>query len=276
MKMKDFRELLVEFNSLLLGLWKLFRYSPKRGSVFEKVQIAYQKKSLKILKACTTRWLSHGTACKRVLERFEELLITLDNLIEQSYEAEIRGYRAMLSSHRCIFTVCLLADVLTIINIFSLFIQKEGRKFTDIKIMLQQTTNKMQMMIELPTNKHFADILDGSFNAQADEFVKILCDYECSITTTRHTGNQTTIEEYHLKYGRPMLKCLIEEINEAFQTNDFPVLDAFHAIDPRYFHKIAESSRGTLLDTLYDWYGKNKVDVFENLRNEASALIKCQ
>ena len=45
-----------------------------------------------------------------------------------------------------------------------------------------------------------------------------------------------------------MLKCLIEEINEAFQTDDFPVLDAFHAIDPRYFHKIAESSRGTLLD----------------------------
>ena len=95
-------------------------------------------------------------------------------------------------------------------------------------------------------------------------------------TTTRHTGNETTIEEYHLKYGRPMLKCLIEEINEAFQTNDFPVLDAFHAIDPRYFHKIAESSRGTLLDTLYDWYGKSKVDVFENLHNEASALIKCQ
>ena len=84
MKMKDFRELLVEFDSLLLGLWKLFRYSPKRGSVLEKVQISYQKKSLKILKAYTTRWLSHGIACKRVLERFEELLITLDNLIEQS------------------------------------------------------------------------------------------------------------------------------------------------------------------------------------------------
>ena len=78
----------------------------------------------------------------------------------------------MLSSHRCIFTLCLLADVLTIINIFSLFLQKEGRKFTDIRIMLQQTNNKMQTMIELPTNKHFADNLDGSFYAQADEFVK--------------------------------------------------------------------------------------------------------
>ena len=128
--------------------------------------------------------------------------------------------------------------------------------------MLQQTTNKMQTMIELPTNKHFANILDGSFYA-GDEFVKILCDYECSTTTTRHTGNQTTIEEYHSKYGRPMLKCLIEEINEAFQTDDFPVFDAFHVIDPRYFHKIAESSRGTLLDMLYDWYGKNKVNVLK-------------
>ena len=40
MKMKDFRELLLDFDSLLLGLWKLVRYSPKRGSVFEKVQMA--------------------------------------------------------------------------------------------------------------------------------------------------------------------------------------------------------------------------------------------
>ena len=115
----------------------------------------------------------------------------------------------------------------------------------------------------------------GSFYAQADEFVKIICDFGCSTTTTMNTGNQTTVEEYHCKYGRPMLKCLIEEINEAFQTDDFPVLDAFHVIDPRFFHKFAESSHGTLIDMLYDWYGENKVDVFENKRNEA-ALIKCQ
>ena len=39
-KMKDFRELLIDFDSLILGLWKLFCCSPKRGSVFEKVQMA--------------------------------------------------------------------------------------------------------------------------------------------------------------------------------------------------------------------------------------------
>ena len=68
-----FAELLLDFDSVLLGLWKMFHYSPKKGSVLESMQEVYGKKPLKILKAATTRWLTHGRSSQRVLDRFLEI-----------------------------------------------------------------------------------------------------------------------------------------------------------------------------------------------------------
>ena len=60
MKDADFAELLIDYDSLLLGIWKMFHFSPKKGAVLENVQSIYGKRPLKILKAAVTRWLTHG------------------------------------------------------------------------------------------------------------------------------------------------------------------------------------------------------------------------
>ena len=66
--------------------------------------------------------------CKQVLVRNEELLQTLENFCEESYEVEICGYRIMLSLRRVLFMLYLMADILQILNSLSLFLQKENRK----------------------------------------------------------------------------------------------------------------------------------------------------
>lgn len=275
MKHEDFKDLLVDFDCLLLGLWKLFHYSPKKGGIFESIQQTYGKKPLKILKACVTRWLTHGLACKRILARYEDLLVTLDHLCKESYEADIRGYRIMLTSHQVVFVLCLMADVLTILNTLSLFLQKENRKYTDIKISLSETVSKFEELSKVESHAAFKDILADSYYARVNDFINIISEHDKqsrSLSRSTRAQSNMTIDEFHSEFGKPLMENLITELNEAFQTDDFPVLDALHSIDPRY---VTKSPNLESAECLFAWYGENKVDVFEGRRNEAPKLLKC-
>jgi hypothetical protein len=50
-------KVLKEMDSLLLGLWKLFEYSPNKFGVFVAVQEAYGSSPLKLIRAATTRYI---------------------------------------------------------------------------------------------------------------------------------------------------------------------------------------------------------------------------
>ena len=67
-----------------------------KQSIFNEVQSAYGLDSLKLIKAHVTRWLSHGTAAQRVLDRFEPLVASLDAMYLLKYEPAVRGLRNSL------------------------------------------------------------------------------------------------------------------------------------------------------------------------------------
>ena len=94
---------------------------------------------MKILKAATPRWLTHGQASKRVLDRFEEIITTLNSICEDTFEPELRCYRADMMEQVNISTLCLMTNILGIISFFSLVLQKQERKFTDIKVIMEST-----------------------------------------------------------------------------------------------------------------------------------------
>ena len=94
MKDKEFAPFLATNHNFLLGVWKTFRYSPKKCTIFERIQEIYGKKPLKILKGARTRWLTHGQASKQVLGRFEEILATVDHICLDTFEPELRCHRA--------------------------------------------------------------------------------------------------------------------------------------------------------------------------------------
>ena len=94
---------------------------------------------MKILRAATPRWLTHGQASKRVLDRFEEIIATLNSICEDTFEPELRCYRADMMEQVNISTLCLMTNILGIISFFSLVLQKQERKFTDIKVIMEST-----------------------------------------------------------------------------------------------------------------------------------------
>ena len=58
---------LLELDGVLFSLWKMFKYSSIKQAIFKQAQEASNLEPLKVLKACTARWLKHGESCIRII-----------------------------------------------------------------------------------------------------------------------------------------------------------------------------------------------------------------
>ena len=85
-----------DYDTLLLGLWKIFHFSPKRSLIFESFQVIYGRKPIRILKAAVTRWLTHARVSERVLDCLLEILEALNQIYIDTNESEVTGYRNLL------------------------------------------------------------------------------------------------------------------------------------------------------------------------------------
>ena len=64
--LKEFPSL-ISCDTMLLSVWKLFKYSTIKKEVFNDMQRVYELTPLKVIKSCTTQWLMHGEACWRII-----------------------------------------------------------------------------------------------------------------------------------------------------------------------------------------------------------------
>ena len=129
----------------------------KEGGVLENIQSIYGKRPLKILKAAVTHWLTHGRASQRILDCFKELLETTDPISLQTKETDIRGYQNMLMEHHIVFCLCLMTDILAVMNTLSLALQKQGSLLVDIKHMVDIKTDTLQKLSVTNTPSEFTD-----------------------------------------------------------------------------------------------------------------------
>ena len=86
-----------------------------------------------ILKTAVTHWLTHGRASEHVLYC----------LLINTNESEVRGYRNLLMDHKVLFFICLMVDILKLLNTLSLSLQKQGALLVDIKHIIRITLEKL-------------------------------------------------------------------------------------------------------------------------------------
>ena len=87
-----------KFFGMLLNLWKLFYYSPKKAEKLKEVQSVLNHPELKVVKPSSTRWLSHERCVRAVRKELPAILITLQDLYETTGDAEAFGVQSILSS----------------------------------------------------------------------------------------------------------------------------------------------------------------------------------
>ena len=139
---------LAKLGKLLLRLWKSFHYSALNRSVLTVIQKACGIKALHLVKAVVTRWLSHGAACKRCLEWYEELLEALDQVLVAKPNPEISRYWSYLLEPSTVLELSLLDDILTIISKLCLLLQSDCKDFRAIHDVVEQTLITLKKMSE--------------------------------------------------------------------------------------------------------------------------------
>lgn len=220
---------LTEVDSAMLALWKLFQYSPKKFSVFEKVQESYGIESLTVIRAAVTRWLSHGKACIRFINRYKCILDTLDFIYDDSKEPEVFGLRAILTKKPVVAMIVCLCDVLKIVNILSLTLQDPNLILSKVDERVKSTINQLDNLKSAmkPDGVNHGDTY---YSRLPDLFSKI--DDRTSLQIRlRGNNNALTPEKFIQDTGIPFIDSLIGEITDQLHIN--PVLKSFEALDPK-------------------------------------------
>jgi ABC-type uncharacterized transport system substrate-binding protein len=96
------------------SLWSFifFYYSPKKAEALKVLQNVLGVPELKVIKPSSTRWLSHERCIRAIRKELASLIITLDNLYENSGDAEAYGLSLVLNSYSGIATIFLLSTML--------------------------------------------------------------------------------------------------------------------------------------------------------------------
>ena len=111
------------FDGLLLNLYLLLKNSSAKTSIFNEIQQSYNQPSLKLIKAATTRWLSHGRAAQRILDRYQALVEALETMYGRKQEPAVSGVMQELVKAETAATFCFLSDVLECTNSLQVFLQ---------------------------------------------------------------------------------------------------------------------------------------------------------
>ena len=93
---------------------------------------------MKLLKAATTRWLSHGEASVWIISRFKSLVTSFDEIIQHKNDPELHETRYLMMDPDNMVILLLLAEVLTQLNRFSKFLQTYSLIYTNVNAKLIQ------------------------------------------------------------------------------------------------------------------------------------------
>ena len=127
---------------------------------------------MKLLETATAWWLSHGGAKIQVISRFKPLV----TIIQRKNDPELRGTRDQLLDPDNVLKLSLLADVLTLVNRFSKFLQTCNLICTNVNAKLFQFKSALKC-IEVNDGplfmKHAVSFLELAFKKM--EFSRRFC-----------------------------------------------------------------------------------------------------
>lgn len=271
--------LLQDVDSLLLSLWKLFEFSPQKTAVFKHIQMVYGKEQLTVVRAATTRWLSHLQASARFISRYVCIVDTLDSIYSDKKEPEVYGIRLAATDKKTVATILLLCDILKPVNILSLYLQQENINFTSLPVNVKATTDALTMLIE--TYEQYFNNLDNSPTefSKCSELLSEIRD-RTDLARRLRLGEQDaelTPESFLTKTEIPLIYILIQEIQDAFCTGE-PVLKSFGYLDPSNLpdtvQELNEIDYGKVdIERMVAFYGQGKEDTFRGHRVVQPALM---
>ena len=86
----------------------------------------------------------------------------------------------MLMEHRIVFCLCLMTDILAVMNTLSLALQRQGSLLVNIKHVVDITTDTLQKLSVTNTPSEFMDILSPTKSSYTNNqhFINIISGFQ--------------------------------------------------------------------------------------------------
>ena len=184
----------------------------------------------------------------------------------------------MIMEHKLIFCLCLMIDIMSIINKLLLALQKQTVLLVDINHYVAITLAQLHQLMKTDNPEAFPQILSPkqSYYGEYQTFLDTLSNFHKAKFQFRSDAAEVHISNFHKNTAKPMIEALVKEIEQAFDVADFPVLDAFHPFHP---HNVPDKPLPSFgqeeAEIIFKHYGNSKVDILENIRKEGAPIIKC-
>ncbi|XP_033725244.1 uncharacterized protein LOC117315209 [Pecten maximus] len=249
-------------------LWKVFDNSPKKLSVYLKIQQEMKavylearisnKISRRLKKACATRWLSFDKAIDAVCFDLPAILQTLRQL---KGDPACYGLLKKFSKAKKIGTLYILHAVLPILSKLSKAFQQGTINFSTVEPCISHTKDQL---LELAK--------ENAINAPVKKLLEDTKDGILSTTEIRCSENDV---QYLQKLLQDYIKSLIENINNRFK-NASPILNAMQVFDctaiPPKNHPEFQSYGNTHISLLASHFFPESMENQAQLHAEFSAL----
>ena len=260
----------------MLMLWKFFKVSTVRVAVFENAQEADNLSILKILKACITRWLTHGKTANRIILRFCQIIAAHDTLYSVRRDDGAMGIKDKLLNPSTILMLLLLAEALAPINVFCCYLQTRHLNYITA---LDKFRNCIRSLKDLKTKVQNFDVnneTDGlKFFNKAKELLQLSQHGTAgnrNLRNSQFADNITsTVNVFITDTAVPFMTDLIREVEIALEGAS-PVLPAFDLFNPMA-HDQSQAHRLNQLSVLLDHYGNAKSDEFLGQTTTSPALV---
>lgn len=84
----------------------------------------------------------------RFTARYEQLLDTMDSLIEDSHDPELQGIRTSMTKKDLVAMILVLSDILKPVNMLSLYLQGDCGVFADLPAKVQGCREHLEDVIQ--------------------------------------------------------------------------------------------------------------------------------
>ena len=264
---------------LLISLWKTFKYSSIKQSIFQGAQMQQDLKLLKITKACVRRWLTHDKSCIQVIVRFKRLLDALDSIFMERGDAEAKAVRDQLLQPQIICMLLLLSEVLSPINIFSRYLQTSPLLYCDVGSKLDWLLQRLHLIKDFLKDHDSVDT-PLKFFSEVKTFLEISLQQNglgcntCAQTLATELQPDELVQNFlpiAYSFRDDLIDQLMEEVTD---TND--VLPAVNIFNPSNVVNKSSSHRNEQMEILLNHYRKDITDVWNGHSNSTQSLVSIQ
>ena len=257
---------IAEFDLMLLSLWKYFHYQPLVVKFLQEFAEAQNENQVLPVCPSTTRWTSHGRACKALYESYQAQIGALTVCYNERKEPEGLGIFMVITSEIFIASLLMLRDVFEAIAPLNLVLQTGNKQLclTDVKTYVHLTRSRLENLMVGETKWFKEENFDDMVLKAQQQMLSLP-----PSARLRSADTSFGWERYVTDVFEKFLSAFIVQLDDAFEQLEFWM--ALDILDPHKEDLIQYGDNE--LQGLGEHYGMQKINRFEGKINAQDADI---